>query len=220
MKRFATLVLSLTLIVLSARAQSDENVSFQWAFGAITGETDTFVSITRDTSLQSGDDIKMLVNLQRPCFVYVIHSGPTDDINLLFPYSLAQFDEDYVPKKNYYIPVGRRWIELDKTTGKERFYLLASHERLTDLERLVSSYQQSPAAKRPTLSKQIASEIRNVKRRFRSFATLAEKPVTIGGNIRGVGESDDMTKRPDVANIATLISASNFYAKTFTIDHR
>jgi len=220
MKRFAYVVLSLSLALLTAGAQSDENVAFQWAFGAITGEENTFVSISRDTMLNSGDDIKMLVNLQRECFVYLIHSGPSDDITLLFPYSLEQFDKDYAVKKNYYVPLGRRWITFDKTTGKERFYLLASNERLTDLERLLTGYQSGDAAKKATLSKQIASEIRNVKRRFRKFATLAEKPVTIGGNIRGIGESEDVARRPDVSNIATLISASNFYGKTFTIDHR
>ncbi len=220
MKRLATLVLSLSLAVLTAGAQSDENIAFQWAFGAVTGEKQEFVSITRDTTLRTGDDIKMLVNLQRNCYVYVIHSGPSDDITLLFPYSLDQFDKDYAVNKNYYIPIGRRWITFDKTTGKEKFYLLAANERLTDLERLIASYEKGDAAKKETVSKQIASEIRNVKRRFRNFTTLAEKPVTIGGNIRGVGEEEVTERRPDVANIATLISASNFYGKTITIDHR
>jgi len=220
MKRFIFILLGLSLAIPPASAQSDENIAFQWAFGAVTGEQNTFVSITRDTMLQSGDDVKMLVNMQRECFVYVIHSGPTDDITLLFPYSLDQFDTDYSTQKNYYIPIGRRWITFDKTTGKERFYLLASNERLTDLERLLTTYEKSDAAKKGTVSKQIITEIRNVKRRFRSFTTLAEKPVTIGGNIRGIGEEEVTAKRPDVADIMTLISASNFYGKTFTIDHR
>ena len=220
MKRFTFILLGLSLAIPPASAQSDENIAFQWAFGAVTGEQNTFVSITRDTMLQSGDDVKMLVNMQRECFVYVIHSGPTDDITLLFPYSLDQFDTDYSTQKNYYIPIGRRWITFDKTTGKERFYLLASNERLTDLERLLTTYEKSDAAKKGTVSKQIITEIRNVKRRFRSFTTLAEKPVTIGGNIRGIGEEEVTAKRPDVADIMTLISASNFYGKTFTIDHR
>jgi hypothetical protein len=203
-----------------ANAQSEENVAFKWAFGAVAGESETFVSITRDTILHSGDDIKMLVDLQRDCFVYVIHIGPGNDVTMLFPYSLDQFETDYSTDKNYYIPIGRRWITFDKTTGKERFYLLASNERLTDLEGLVESYHGSDAADKPVIGKQIASEIRNVKRRFRNFATLAEKPVTIGGNIRGVGETEVKGRRPDVATIATLISAKNFYARTVTIDHR
>jgi len=221
MKRIVIIVLAVSFAAATAGAQSEgENIAFQWSFGAVASGQETLVPITRDTVLHSGDDIKMLVNLERDCFVYVIHAGPTDDVTLLFPYSLDQFDKDYSVKKNYYIPIGRRWITFDKTPGKERFYLLAANERLTDLERLLSSYATSDAEKKTTVSKQILSEIRNVKRRFRNFATLAEKPVTIGGNIRGIGEEEVSARRPDVANIATLISASNFYGKTFTIDHR
>jgi len=220
MKRPGTLLIILTLFALQATAQTKENVSFKWAFGAYTAKGGDFVSITRDTMLHSGDDVKMLVELQRKCFVYVIHSGPKNDITLLFPYSLDQFEKDYDLKKNYYVPIGRKWITFDSSTGQERFYILASNERLADLETLLTTYEKSDTSKRAQVSKQIASEIRDVKRRFRTFATLAEKPVTIGGNIRGVGEEDVKGRRPDVADIATLISAANLYSKTITIDHR
>jgi hypothetical protein len=220
MKRSAILFIVLSLFALGAMAQSEENVSFKWAFGAVTAKEGVFVPITRDTMLHTGDDIKMLVELQKECFVYVVHAGPSDDITLLFPYSLDQFKTDYRLNRNYYIPVGRKWITFDKSTGKERFYLLASNERLTDLENLLTAYEKGDKMKKSEISKQIASEIRDVKRRFRTFATLAEKPVTIGGNIRGVGEEDVKASRPDVATIATQIGATNFYSKTITIDHR
>jgi hypothetical protein len=139
---------------------------------------------------------------------------------LFFPYDFGQFEKDYELNRNYYIPKGRDWISFDKSTGKERFYLLASNERLTDLEGLIASYQKGDAAAKKGLSQKIMDELRDVRRRFRTTATLAEKPVTIGGNIRGVGEAAVSGRRPDVATIVTEISASNFYSKTVTIDHR
>jgi hypothetical protein len=54
------------------------------------------------------------------------------------------------------------------------------------------------------------SEIREVKKRYRQFATLAERPVPIAGNLRG----------PDIGDLAVEITAQNFYSKTFTIEHR
>lgn len=202
-----------------ALAQTNENVAFKWAFGALTGPAKTFVPISRDTVLRSGDEVKMLVELVRECYVYVIYSGPNGEISLYFPYSFQQFSTDYETGKNYYIPKGRTWLTFDKIAGKETFYMLAAAERLTQLEALISSYQSAEKAKKPEIARNIVAEIRDVRKRFRTYSTLAEKPVTIGGNIRGVGEAE-AARRPDVSTIAVAITANNFYAKTFTIDHR
>jgi hypothetical protein len=218
MKRFFIVTL-LCAAVGVASAQNTENVAFKWAFGALTGPTKAFVPITRDTVLRSGDEIKMLVELVRECYVYVVYEGPNGELSLLFPYDLKQFASDYETGKNYYIPKGRSWLTFDKTAGKEKFYILASNERLTQLEALLSSYQTADKATKRDAGSKVVAEIRDVRKRFRTFTTLAEKPVTIGGNVRGVGEAA-AAKRPDVADIATAITASNFYAKTFTIDHR
>ncbi|MEX1140594.1 MAG: DUF4384 domain-containing protein [Bacteroidota bacterium] len=196
-----------------------ENVAFRWAFGALVGKSKNLVPITRDTTLASGDEMKMVVELRRECYVYVIHHSPQGEIGLLFPESFGQFAGDYKQGKNYYVPKGRTWFELDKNTGKETFYLLAASERLIELEALIGEYQSAAAEKKTDLAKQIVAEIRDMKRKFRTFTTLAERPVTIGGNIRGVDEADK-AKRPDVSVLATEISASNFYSKTFTIDHK
>ena len=218
MKRIALAAL-LCAAVVGASAQTNENVAFKWAFGALTGPAKTFVPISRDTMLRSGDEVKMLVELVRECYVYVIYAGPTGEISLFFPYSFQQFSTDYEVGKNYYVPKGRTWLTFDKTAGKETFYVLATAERLTQLEALIGSYQAADKAKKPEIAKDIVVEIRDVRKRFRTFSTLAEKPVTIGGNIRGVGEAE-VARRPDVSTIATAITANNFYAKTFTIDHR
>lgn len=196
-----------------------ENVAFRWGFGAIVGKERTFVPITRDTALTSGDEIKMVVELKKECYVYVLHSAPDGSVSLLFPEDVRQFAGDYTVGKNYYIPKGRGWFELDKSTGRESFYLLAASERLLELEALIGEHAAATPDAKPTAAKKILAEVRDVKRKFRTFTTLAERPVTIGGNIRGVDEADP-AKRPDVASIATEISANNFYSKTYTIDHK
>lgn len=206
----------------SSLQQTDENVGFKWAFGAVvgTGKDRKFVSVTRDTILKSGDEMKMLVELTKECYVYVIHSGTKGEIDLLFPYEIKQFATDYEMAKNYYIPKGRPWNELDKNVGRETFYVLASFDRLIELEAKLGDYlSASDANKKDNLAKDIVAEIRNVKKRYKNFATIAEKPLTIGGNVRGIGEKEEV-KRPDVSTIVTQISANNFYSKTFTIDHQ
>ena len=202
-----------------AYQQDQSNIGFEWAFGALVGKDNVFVPITRDTVLKSGEEIKMMVKLTKDCFVYLIHYGSKGEIDLLFPYEFRQFQKDYEIGKNYYIPKGRTWNSLDKNIGKEVFFLIASTERLLDIEAKVGDYLSADTAKKSALAENLVSEIRNVRKRYATFATIAEKPLTIGGNIRAIAKTEE-TKRPDVADIATQITANNFYSKTFTIDHQ
>lgn len=199
---------------------SEENIGFTFGFGAKVGPEGErqFVPITRDTVMKSGDSLKMVVQLDRPCYVYLIYQSSTNEVEMLFPYDLKQFTKDYIVDKNYYIPKGQAWSWLDENAGKETFYLLATTNRLTDLEALLGQYASAKGAAQSDLSKKIVTEVRNLKKKYRTFATLAERPISIGGNVRG-GVSREKGE-PDVASIAVQISANNFYSKTFTIDHQ
>ena len=207
------------LLAVTEVQQSEANISFDWAFGALTGKSKTLVPITRDTTLKSGEEIKMMVKLTNECYVYIIHQGSKGEIDLLFPYEIRQFQSDYTVDKNYYIPKGRSWNVLDNSTGKEVFFLIASTERLLDLEVKIGNYFSADTSKRQSIANDIVSEIRSVRKHYSTYTTIAEKPLTIGGNIRGT-EKVEGARRPDVANIATQISAKNFYSKTITIDHQ
>ena len=211
--------LLLTAFPVRAQETAKENIGFKWAFGAIVGKDKKFVSVTKDTSLKTGDEIKMLVELTKECYIYVIHYGSKGEVDLLFPYSTKQFTDDYETSKNYYIPRGRTWIQLDKNPGKEVFYLVASTDRMIALEGMLASYGTAVGVTKDSLAKNIVQEIRDVRKRYKTFATLAEKPLTIGGIMRGVEKAEE-ARRPDVANIVTYISANNFYSKTFTIEHQ
>jgi hypothetical protein len=218
---FRSIIVALALVTSLALAQEKPNVSFEWAFATLsaTGKAAIPVPIVRDTTLQTGDQIKMMVRLKSDCFIYVIHETPTGEISLKFPYDLKQFTIDYKIGKNYFVPKARDWFTLDSNTGRETFYLVASGRRLLDLEVLLSKYKDADASKKPTIAKDIVAEIRNVRKHYKTFTTLAERPISIGGNVRGMGKEPG-SGIPDVAQVATEISANNFYSKTFTIDHK
>lgn len=205
--------------VSPAYQQAESNIGFEWAFGALVGDDKQFVPVTRDTVLKTGEEIKLMVKLTKECYVYLLHQDPKGELELLFPYQLKQFQSDYATDKNYYIPKGRSWFSLKGDVGKEIFFLVASNERLLDLESKISSYLEADASKKSELAANLVSEIRGIRHRYATFATLAEKPITIGGNVRGTEKVED-SHRPDVADIATQISANNFYGKTITIDHQ
>lgn len=231
MKCFKLSLLTLLLVVFcfvlsgsprtNAEQKEDKNVCFRWAFGAIIGPENNLklVSITRDTMLKTGDQFKMLVELEKKCFVYLIYHSTQGGVYMLFPYHLQQFATDYSTAKKYYMPQGDRWFELDENVGRETFYLLASSQRLIELETLLEKYVSAHPVRKQELTKQILSEIRKIKRRYRKLSTVAERPVPIGGSVRG-SIKDEKAPLSDIATIAVEISADNFFSRTFTIDHQ
>ena len=60
-----------------AQAQEADNVNFLWAFEALIaeGKVTKQVPIREDMTLKTGDQLKMFVELRKPCFVYVVHHG-------------------------------------------------------------------------------------------------------------------------------------------------
>ena len=216
-----SILIAVVLVTSLSSAQEKPNVNFEWAFATLStaGKESTLVPIVRDTTLQTGDQIRMMVRLKTECFIYVIHETPAGEISLKFPYDLKQFTTDYMIGKNYFIPKGRDWFKFDKNTGLETFYVVASARRLLDLEVLLSKYKDADVSKKQAVAKDIVAEIRNVRKYYKTFTTLAERPISIGGNVRGLGK-EPSSAFPDVAQIATEISAKNFYSKTFTIDHK
>lgn len=198
-------------------------VLFNWAFGAVTGsgESRRMLPVKQDVELLGGDEIKMLVQLQKKCFVYVFHSTSSgqDVIKLLFPYSLQQFGTDYDVGQSYNVPQEGSWLKLDPQPGTELIHLVASDQRIQSLENLWSQYESAAQEHKPHIAKELLGEIRNLKKQHRNLASGAERPITIGGAVRGMTKAQ--SENPfDVSTLAFEISAPDFYAKTYAIDHK
>ncbi|MBW1911459.1 MAG: hypothetical protein JRJ11_18280 [Deltaproteobacteria bacterium] len=83
----------------------------------------------------------------------------------------------------------------------------------------MEKYKCADPVNKRKLVKDVLSEIRKIRKRYRKFTTSAERPVPIGGNVRGIGK-DKKSSPPDIDPIAEEVSTTNFYSRTFTIDHR
>jgi hypothetical protein len=203
-----------------AQPQPDANLQFQWAFGALKKANGSkFEAIDRDSVLKTGDQIKFFLNVDKNCFVYLIYSSSQGELSVLFPYRFKLRSSEYTVAGHHYIPGGNQWFELDEHTGEEKFYLLASANRLTQLEVMINDYESADAAKKPTLAQAILAEIRKLRKEHLKFKTYAERPVNIIGNLRGT-EKAETAEPQDIAKFAVEISADTFYSRTFTIDHK
>lgn len=198
-----------------------EGVGFRWAFGALlaNGDDRKLERMGEEMTLKTGDQFKMMVELESNCFVYVIYHNAKDGVKMLFPYDLDQFNTDYQIAKRYYIPQGDAWFELDQHVGSETFYVLASAKRLASIEDLFRQYESANAARRSELIKQILEEIQEIKKERHELVAPAERPVPIGGAIRGL-EKVQGNNQPDVAALAESVSCSGSLARTYTIEHQ
>ena len=189
-------------------AQDADNVNLLWAFEALVteGNVTRQVPIREDMRLKTGDQLKMFIELRKPCFVYVIHHGAQGEVQLLFPYNTQQFTTDYQPAKLYEIPPADGWFRLNEHVGRETFYLVASGQRLLDVEKLLDTYAAAKPAEQPQVASTILTDLRNLIKQHRS-AVPPGRPVPIAGNMRQGIEGLEIT-------------AANFYSKTFTIEHR
>jgi uncharacterized protein DUF4384 len=191
----------------SAQASDEDKVSFVWAFEALVaeGKITKQVSVKEDITLKTGDQLKMFVELRKPCFVYVIHHGARGEIQRLFPYDIQQFTADYRTSKIYEIPPDDAWFRINEQAGRETFYLLASEQRLTDLEQLLTTYAAAQPPEQPLAATNILVELRNLLKQHRS-SVKPGRPVPIAGNMRKGIEGIEIT-------------APQFYIETFTIEH-
>jgi hypothetical protein len=195
-------------------------VDFRWAF-AVMSDRDGSIDaqpIAREMVLQSGDQIKMMVELRRRCFVYFFHDNQKGGVKLLFPYALGQFDTDYQVDRRYYIPRGEAWFKLDENPGREVFYLVASAKRLDELEKAYLRHESADASSRAETAKALVDKIRELRREHRELSSPAERPVPIGGTLRGVEKGRDPSLF-DIAAFADEVLSNGFVARTYTIEH-
>jgi len=210
------LLIGLACFIPQAFAQE---FSFRWAFGAVqrAAQGGNLVPVEEECQLASGDRLKMMVELRQPCFVYVFYRGPQGDLHQLFPYEPA--DREYRVNQPYFIPQGNLWFELDEHTGRETFYLLGADRRLEQLETFYSQYKAAadPGAAGP-LADALTAEIERLKKSHTPLTVTAERPIILGGSIRGVAPGAE-SHQPDVNSLAELITAQGFFLRTYHIAH-
>jgi hypothetical protein len=187
-----------------------EDVKFRWAFGAITGVGGGrhFVRVTDDVTLRSGDEIQVYLSPVTKCYVYVLHEDPAHAITALFPPKAGEFPANYGVGRDYYVPGPKQWLTLDAVTGTERLYVIASRERLTKVEALL----QGPRASAKAVIEELAVVLKQQRPR-----NWSERPVTMGGQVRG---TPPLPNHPDLAAEAVEVSAPGVLARAFVIEHR
>jgi len=160
-----------------------------------------------------------MIELQRKCYVYLIHHNAQGDISMIFPYNLKQFDTDYQTARKYFVPKGEAWFQLDDNTGSETFYLLASDQRMLDIEFLYTSYVDAENSRKAGIAGQILAQINAIRDQYLASSEQAEVLAKNDDPHRGF-ERATGADPTDISGLAKEITFTNIYSETFVIQHR
>lgn len=208
----ASLALVLTFAFIGSAQEPTGHVEFRWAFGALRApEPEKLIQVSQNTALNSGDRLKFYVEPLCRCFIYLLFESAQKELTVLFPSPATRLDTRLEPKAAFYVPDAVEWLILDEHPGVETVHLIASANPLVRMTSLLRSHESAPPDRKASAVTAVLEEIRRVKLEHLR-ARAVERPIAIGGGVRGPG--------PDITSLAVAISAEDFYSRTFTIDHR
>jgi hypothetical protein len=185
-------------------------VKFTWGLmGRLHGD-DLTHTLNDGATVQTGDGLKLYIEPQSPCSLYVIHKAPDGSLTRLYP-----SDTEAGQIGRIYVPSGSEWLRLGPDTGHEVFFLVASAEPLQRLQQLIDGHEKTsdPDAKRK-VGGEIEDEIRAIWKQQQSAKPI-EVPAVIAGNVRGfaLDGTDEMPK-------GVQVQADKLFVKVLTLVHR
>lgn len=221
--KIAVLLAAVLLSAPDAPAQSrpaKNEINFLYAFGAQVGlaGSEKVIPVQNEATLHAGDRLKLFFEPKSDMHFYLLHVSSQGELTPLFPMQPASAK---VPRGNQvFVPAGDQWFELDAHSGQEKFFLIAAADRLERLEELCRRHTAlANKAEIQTSTESILDEIKRLRQQYKQLTAPAEKPVRIGGSVRGQ-KPPAPPVFPDITPLAAEVTAPGFYTRTFSIDHR
>ncbi len=215
---FQLLFITVFLLIAGAGCSSEEEngggqeMSFKWAIiiADNKGERGT-MCITKNTTVFSGDLLSIFIQPIERAYVYLYLVDSNDDLSLLFPARISDFD-DYSFGEEYRRPAIGGW-PIDQHKGTETIFLLASVKRLEKLESLTKAHMFASGRAREAAKAKVIAEIKDVKRDFSGLKEFAEKPTPLLSTMRTRGVEEE-------TDYAIEVSAKDIYSKTIRLEHK
>jgi len=154
-KRLAAILLitGASLLGASFLAAEGAKLAFNWAFvsRSVDGSSAP-IDFSERVNIMPGELFKTHIEPVQSAFVFLYLHDAAGALTLLFPGKFDTFESDSYIGTQVFLPDGENWFQLDSTKGTERFYLLASTQRLKTLEGLSQIYQDVKVNPKSTLS--------------------------------------------------------------------
>ena len=214
----AAALLAATAFTTLAEEPASGVLEVRWVMAGIEKDADPArpISISPEATLRTGDKIKMYLKAVHKCFFYLFYHNPEGQLQLIYPGSLPS--EGLVSGTQLTVPQGDQWFELDEQTGTETFHVLVSPTPLRSIETLYEDYRQR-ASDNGYPAARIISAIERLRIQQRPLTSKAERPLSIGGTIRGAADKGAETTENRLDRLAENIATANVFCRTYTIEH-
>jgi hypothetical protein len=117
---------------------------FQEQSSQVVESIDLQVPQEDPVTITSADNYRLLFEPLESTYVYVFQLAPDDHLTKLFP------SETYTPAQNplppgqaFRLPETPNWFYLGEGLGEERIFIIASTQRIVNLEHLYTQYSQA-----------------------------------------------------------------------------
>lgn len=199
---------------ISFADDTSDSVNFKWAFiykkpGEPYGR---ILDFNEKAAVNSGDKLQVMLTPITQSYMYLYLLSSSNELDIIFPNDLAFYDKNKLGEESY-LPAKDKWYSIDETKGTERFYLLASSSRLTDLEKATEDYLAS--GKNAEKKAALLELMKSLRTSNSKLASIAEKGVPIAGTFRTRGHGDVAVVLGD----AIEVKADKFYSKTIRLKH-
>lgn len=215
-------VVTILMVLLPASVQAEESspdtIEFRWVLAGLESDADSLylTSIPMKAALRTGDKIKMYLKTHRKCFFYLFHQASGGRMLLLFPSSLPS--EAIESGTHLTVPQGDEWFQLDEQIGTETFHVLIAPAALRTIETLYEAHRQN-AAGNGSSTVRLLLAIEQLRKHQRPLTSKAERPLAVGGTLRGGGGINTEPTVGQLDRLAEDISTSNVFCRTYTIEH-
>jgi hypothetical protein len=174
LRYFRSSVIALVLglgAVYTVMAQTDGNISWKMAFlkGDIVNQAAQ--DLSKPIEMKNGDKFQLFMQIVDPqAQVYILFSGIEGTVDVLA--------QGTVPGNTAWIlPSSYETLAITPPGGTERLYVIVTQSRQEKLERLLSMRKRDTDA--------ILDEVRRIQQSESAIAEVPQKPVPIGGVVRG-----------------------------------
>lgn len=214
----ATALMGATALTALAEEPASDVLEVRWVMAGLEKDADPShpISISPETTLRTGDKIKMYLNAVNKCFFYLFYHNPEGQLQLIYPDSLPA--AALVRGTRLTVPQGDRWFELDQKTGTETFHVLVSPTPLRSIEILYEDYRRQ-AFENGSSATRLITAIDRLRHQQRPLTSKAERPLSIGGTIRGTPDAGPDTTESRLDHLAEDILTTDVFCRTYTIEH-
>jgi hypothetical protein len=166
--------------------------------------------------LRTGDKLKMYLKTRSKCYFYLFYQDPSGRLTLLYPSALPT--QALASGTSITVPGGEQWFELDEQIGTETFHVLVSPTPLRAIETLYAQYLDQGNSEGSAANRLLAA-IDRLRNRQRPLSSKAERPLSIGGTIRGAADEKPDSDLNRLDRLAKDITVDHPFCRTYTIEH-